>query len=279
MANVLITGCSSGFGLLGALKFARGGDTVFATMRTPSKGAELEKARDAERLDLRVLPLDVTDQASIDKAVAEIEAKGGVDVLVNNAGYELSSPIELAQDDEVRGEFDTNVLGILRTVRAVAPHMRARGRGSVINVSSVAGIVAPPFGGWYAASKHAVEAISEALYYELKPFGIRVAVIEPGAYETGFGGNITPARNFTVDSPYRAAYDNFQQAMGRLREGPATGNDPQQVADAIYDAAYTEAPKLRYICGADANMIATVRRATDFEGFENAMRQTLDWHD
>jgi len=275
--NVLITGCSSGFGMLSALTFARRGDTVFATMRTPSKGAELERLRGAERLPLTVIPLDVTDQASIDGAVAKAESQGGIDVLVNNAGYELLSPVEEAEDDEVQRQFDTNVFGMVRMIRAVAPGMRERGRGAIVNVSSVAGFVSPPYGGFYAATKHAIEGLSEALHYELSPLGIRVAIIEPGGYDTGFGGNRIPARRFTEGSPYWERSERYHQAWAGMRQ--RTPSDPQDVADAIYDAAYTEAPKLRWLCGADANLIATVRKQTDFEGFEAAMRQTLNWYD
>lgn len=276
--NVVITGSNSGFGLLTALKFARGGDNVVATMRTPSKGEELRKTAEAEKLPLTIEALDVTDVTSIERVMSGVEARGGVDVLVNNAGYELRSPIELADDDEVRDEFDTNVLGMLRTIRAVAPAMRERGRGTIVNLSSIAGLVAPPFGGWYGASKHAIEAMSEALHYELQPWGVRVAIVEPGAYATGFRGNIKTARRFTQDTPYWERFEAFEKAFEKIRAAGA-GNDPQQIADTVHEAVYTETPKLRYVCGTDAQMIMGVRKSTDFEGFEAAMRKTLDWWD
>lgn len=273
MANVLITGTSSGFGKLAALAFARNGDTVFATMRNTSKGADLERIRDEEKLSLRVLQLDVLDEASIARAVAEA---GRIDVLVNNAGFELRSPIELADEDEVRSQFDTNVFGVLRLIRAVVPQMRERKSGTVINVSSVAGIVGVPYGGLYSATKHAVEAISEVLHYELHPFNIRVAIVEPGAFETEFGGNIVRARRFSADSPYSDMMERFNQGREKLNPTGAVA-DPGDVARAIVEAAYTEAPKLRYLVGNDAKLIGAVRAQTDFEGFEQAMRQTLDW--
>ncbi|MEX2247918.1 MAG: SDR family oxidoreductase [Dehalococcoidia bacterium] len=275
--NVLITGCSSGFGLLSALTFARRGDTVFATMRTPSKGVELEGIRDAEKLPITLLPLDVTDQRSIDRAVAEVEGKGGIDVLVNNAGYELLSPIEQAEDEEVRSQFDTNVFGVVRMVRAVAPAMRKRGSGTIINLSSVAGFVVPPYAGYYAATKHAVEAISEAMHYELSPLGIRVAIVEPGGFDTGFQDNRIRGQRFTEDSPYWERSERYRQAWAGMRQ--RNPSDPQQVADAVYEAAYTEQPRLRWLVGDDANLIATVRKQMDFEGFEATMRKTLDWWD
>lgn len=274
MANVLITGCSSGFGLLAALHFARNGDTVFATMRDTSKAGELERIRDAERLPIQVLHLDVLDESSIVKAVA---AAGRIDVLVNNAGFEIRSPIELADDDEVRRQFDTNVFGLLRVIRAVAPQMRERRSGAIVNVSSLAGVVAVPFAGLYSASKHAVEALSETLYYEMHPFNVRVAIVEPGAFQTSFDDNITRARRFTEDAPYYDLMERFEKSRGVLNTGEPP--DPNDVAKAIYEAAYTESPKLRYLVGADAQMIVGVRKATDFEGFEQAMRKTLDWWD
>lgn len=278
MANVLITGCSSGFGLLSALEFARKGDNVFATMRDTSKAGELERARDEEKLSITVLPLDVLDDASVTKAVADaIASAGSIDVLVNNAGAELRSPIELATDEEVKWQFDTNVFGLLRVVRAVAPLMRERGSGAIINVGSLAGLVAAPYAGLYSASKHAVEAITEAMHYEMSPFGIRVSVIQPGAFDTGFGSRAREAAAFTSGSPYSERAEKFAEAFGKLRAGPP--QDPQDVAKAIYEAAYREGPKLQTLVGADANMIAGVRKAMDFEGFEQTMRKTLDWWD
>jgi NAD(P)-dependent dehydrogenase (short-subunit alcohol dehydrogenase family) len=279
MANVLITGCSSGFGLLAAVEFARRGNTVHATMRDPKKDGELRRAAEQAKVDVQVRQLDVLDQKSIDRAVSEASAVAPIDVLVNNAGYELRAPIELADDDEVRKQFDTNVFGLLRVVRAVAPTMRERRSGTIINLSSIGGLVAPPYGGLYGATKHAVESISEALYYELKPFGVRVAVVEPGAFRTGFRGNIVTARRFTEDSPYWKGFENFEAAFDTMRSGTSSANDPQDVANAIVDAAFTEAPKLRYLVGSDAQLIAGVRKQMDFEGFEETMRKTLNWYD
>ena len=156
MANVLITGCSSGFGLLSALEFARRGDTVFASMRTVSKATALNDAAAAEGLKVEVVSLDVTDDDSVRSAVAGVAAEAGtIDVLVNNAGIEMNGAIHLIADDEARWQFDTNVLGPLRTMRAVVPIMLHQGGGTIVNVSSVAGVAAVPYSGMYAASKHA----------------------------------------------------------------------------------------------------------------------------
>ncbi len=235
MPNVLITGCSSGFGLLTALEFARRGDRVFATMRDTTKGGELTGTRDAEKLPIDVLQLDVTDQASVDKAVAEVLAHGPIDVLVNNAGFELRGPVEETDDDEVREQFETNVLGLVRVTRAVVPSMRARRSGTIVNLSSIGGVVSVPFEGFYTGSKHAVEAISEALHYELHPHGIRVAIVEPGGFPTNFVNNIRFGRRFTKESPYWAQYEGFQAGLSRMipgGSGEGGASDPGDVARA-----------------------------------------------
>jgi NAD(P)-dependent dehydrogenase (short-subunit alcohol dehydrogenase family) len=263
--------------MLTALEFARRGHTVHATMRNLAKDGDLKAAAEKDKLDIQVRQLDVLDQASIDRCVKEASAMAPIDVLVNNAGFEMRGPIEQIDDDEVKRQFDTNVFGLLRVVRAVVPAMRERGSGTVVNLSSIGGIVAPPYGGMYGATKHAVESISEALYYELKPFGVRVAIVEPGAFVTGFRDNIVTAKRFTKDSPYWKGFEGFEAAFGGMRDGAA--NDPQEVANIVCDAAFTEAPVLRYLAGSDAKLIAGVRKQMDFEGFEDAMRKTLNWYD
>ncbi len=280
MANVLITGTSSGFGMLMALQFARKGDRVFATMRTTAKATELQKRAAAENLKIGVLQLDILDDKSVSAAVEEATKIGGaIDVLINNAGMELRSSIEDADDDEIRRQFDTNVFGTMRVIRAVLPAMRERGAGTIVNLSSIAGIVAPPYGGFYSASKHALEAISEALHYELSAFGVRVIVIEPGAFDTQFNSNAFDARRFNETSPYHDLSQRFAASFSKLRGNGGTPADPNDVAVTTYDAVHDGTPRLRYLVGADANLIATVRKQADFEGFEAAMRQTLDWHD
>ena len=180
MATVLITGCSSGFGKLAALEFARRGDKVYASMRNPSKAGALEEAAKAEKLEVNVVELDVTKAASADRAVKDVISRAGrLDVLVNNAGIGTHGPIEDFDDDEVEAIFNTNVLGVVRTTRAALPTMRKQNSGRIINVGSLAGRVAAPFGGIYSASKHALEAISDALYYELHPVINTVAITVP----------------------------------------------------------------------------------------------------
>ncbi len=275
MATVLITGCSSGIGKLTALAFARRGDAVYATMRDLAKARALREAAAEEGLDLEIVPLDVTDSTSVSGAVERILSESGaVDIAINNAGVFLRSPVEEATDDEVLLQFDTNVFGLLRVIRAVLPGMRDRGGGVIVNVSSVAGLAGRPFGGLYAATKHAVEAISETLHYEVRPYGIRIAIVEPGQFATELFNNAPVARAFNQESPYWPDYQHLEGAMSRLGGGTA---DPRMVADAIVGVATdTEAP-LRTVVGKDAESLLALRRSTDFEGFERNLRAWLGW--
>ena len=279
MAVVLITGCSSGFGQLAALEFARNGDTVYASMRNTAKAGPLEQARDGDKLSIHVVQLDVTDGDSVSSAVRQvIEAEGRIDVLVNNAGIGANGPIEETDVDEAKEIFETNFFGVLRVTQTVLPQMREQKSGTIVNVTSLAGRVAPPFDGIYAASKYALEAASEALYYEVHPFGIRVLVIEPGGFETSIGDNRRIPRRFTEGSPYVELQQRFEQAMTRLPTGGERA-DPQVVAEAIYQAVHDDEPKLRYLVGKDAEMIGGLRRQMDDQQFEQTMRQTLDFWD
>jgi len=270
--NVLITGANSGFGLLTAAAFARAGHRVHAGLRNPAKGAALKALAD-EGLPVTALALDVTDTASIAAAVSKASAPGPIDVLVNNAGFEVSGPVEHLSDASLQRQFDTNVLGVVRMVRAVAPAMRERGEGLIVNVSSVAGHISAPFTGAYSASKHAVEALSETLWFELRPFGVRVVLVEPGAFETSFGANVVTEPAYDEASPYRPIAARFNAAMAAFRSGPP--QEPQEVADIILAAAFDPDPKLRQLAGDDARMLVPLYRSMDFEGFASVMLTRL----
>ena len=277
MSVVLITGCNSGFGFHASLTFARQGHDVFATARNLDRAEPLRDAATAEGLELHVLRLDVRDADSVDGAIAEVvERAGRVDVCVNNAGIELRGPIEECSDDEVLVQFDTNVFGLLRVVRAVLPVMRAQRSGVIVNVGSLAGLVARPYGGLYSATKHAVEAISESLHYECKEFGIRVAVLEPGQFETELLNNAITAARFGDDSIYKAAADRFDEALQRLSPDgrPAP---PEVVAEAIVAVAEDDDAGLRHLVGSDAELVWSVRSGSTFEQYEQTMRAALDW--
>jgi NAD(P)-dependent dehydrogenase (short-subunit alcohol dehydrogenase family) len=277
MAVVLITGCSSGFGKLAALLFARKGDHVFASMRNTSKAGDLEQAKQSENLKLDVVQLDVTDEQSVANAVRQvIDQAGRIDVLVNNAGIGHHGPLEETDDAELREIFDTNFFGVMNVIRHVVPIMREQHSGTIVNVSSLAGRVPPPFSGTYSASKFALEAASESLHFELHPFGIRVALIEPGGFETNIEQNRRVARRFTEGSPYLDIEARFAQSLQKLPAAEVRG-DPQDVADMIYSSVHDEKPKLRYLVGQDAEMIGGLKKQLDDEQFEQTMRQALDF--
>jgi NAD(P)-dependent dehydrogenase (short-subunit alcohol dehydrogenase family) len=276
MAVVLITGCSRGIGLRTALHFGRKGHTVFGSMRDTSLAGELEEAARSEELPIKVVQLDVTDDASVRRAVAEVlDSTGRIDVLVNNAGFGFLGPIEDANLDEAKEVFDTNFFGPLRLVKAVLPTMRKQRSGIIVNVSSMAGVIGEPYNGIYAASKHAIEAASEALHFECHPFGIRVAIIEPGGHDTRGYWRAREELRFAEGSPHLEYGKRFMDAILNKIPGADKPDDPQAVAEAIYDAVYTDRPKLRYPVGEEASIV-TLRRRLDDEEFEQAMRQTLD---
>ncbi|MEY4237685.1 MAG: hypothetical protein RL339_286 [Pseudomonadota bacterium] len=191
--SILVTGASSGFGYAGALLYARLGAKVFATMRNLPRpeATELAAAAKTERLDVTILPLDVTKDDQVLKAVREAErlAGGGLDVVINNAGIGQSGPIEVQDMAAMQLAFDTNVMGVQRVQRAVLPAMRARKSGLIVNISSQLGRVITPSGGPYSATKFALEALSEQLAYELAPHGVEVCIIQPGGYPTKVWSN------------------------------------------------------------------------------------------
>jgi NAD(P)-dependent dehydrogenase (short-subunit alcohol dehydrogenase family) len=260
MGVVLITGCSSGFGLETALAFARRGDTVFATMRDTTKASALRRAADAERLALEITALDVTDTGSVQRAVAGIlERTGGIDVLVNNAGIGARAAVETFPDEVVRAVFETNVFGVLGMLRAVLPGMRERRRGAVVNISSLAGLAPIPFNALYSATKHALEALSEALAFELEPWDIRVAIVEPGYFRTAIGDNVAAMSDLDPASPYAAAE---RRALEGAIRSVNNGGDPRLVAATIVEAATTTEPRRHWLVGPDAELIAPARRTS-----------------
>jgi NAD(P)-dependent dehydrogenase (short-subunit alcohol dehydrogenase family) len=261
MARTLITGCSSGFGRATAVELTKRGHEVVATARRPETLDDLD-------VDMR-LALDVTDDASVTAAVA---AAGTIDALVNNAGIGIGGPVELVPLAEVRRLFETNVFGPLRMMQAVLPQMRARRRGTIINLSSVSGKVAAPLSGFYAASKFALEAMSEALHYEAEHFGIHTVVIEPGFFRT----NISESHvDHGVDEP---PYDELQRLTEQMsaKIGRDAAPGPEVVACAIADAIESDAPALRIPVGTDAEMVLGARAQMDDAAFEGAMRSVLD---
>ena len=282
MSVVLVTGAGAGFGYQASLVFARQGHTVFAAVEADRSGAgdrseQLRALAQDERLDLHVVALDQRDTKAVEIAVDEVLATGGrIDILVNAGGSELRGPVEETSDDELFAVFDTNVFGLVRMLRAVLPVMRRQRAGVIVTVSGVAGLVARPFGGAYSAAKHGVEAISEALHLEAKPFGIRVAIIEPGQFATESAVHPDVVAAHDATSPYQDAAAEFDAAVRRLVPDGRPA-DPDAVADLIVQVAEDDAAPLRHLAGADAELIVSVRRAVEFEEYEQTMRAALDW--
>ena len=267
MAVALITGCSSGIGKLSALEFARRGHRVYASMRNLQGASYLRAVAQAERLAIEIIQLDVTDAASVKDAVAQIIAREGrIDILVNNAGFGSHGPVEDYDDDEIRQVFETNFFSAIRVTRAVLPAMRAQRSGTIVMVSSISGVRTFPFMAVYSASKFALEAISNGLRYELRPFGIRVVLIEPGNFKTRAGANMhfprrvrDGAKEGTADPLYARIIKHRMKAAGDLALGDAT-----DVARVIVDAAEAENPQARYLVGRDALELAALS-VEDFE--------------
>jgi len=277
-STVLVTGCSSGFGLLTAVVFARNGHRVVASMRDTAKAAPLLDAAATAGVEVEVAELDVSSSRSVERAIeAVVASTGHLDIVVNNAGIELFGAVHLVSDEEASRQLDTNVVGIVRVARSAVPHMVRQGRGTIVNVGSIAGKVGVPYSGLYAASKHAVEALTEAMHFELGHLGIRVAVVEPGQFATRLSDNSFVAASMPEGS---AEYVRWQAFRGRMRQlvggQPA---DPQLVADVIYAAATSNEPRLRWPVGDDAALVLDTKAAMSFEDFDTAMRTTLDWHD
>jgi NAD(P)-dependent dehydrogenase (short-subunit alcohol dehydrogenase family) len=262
VARALITGCSTGIGRATAVELTKRGHDVVATARRPEVLDDLDVAL--------CLALDVTSDTSVEAAVAEA---GPIDVLVNNAGISFGGPIERIPLAEVQRVFETNVWGAVRMVQALAPGMRLRQRGAIVNVSSTMGRVVAPLGGCYAASKWALEALSEAMDNELRHFGIRTIVIEPGYIATP----ILEKERAQVEPPYDELQQLWDGAVAQLQgDGPP---GPEIVAAAIADALEEDEPKLRHPVGADAEMIISLRDSLSYEEFVTTVRGTLgiDW--
>jgi NAD(P)-dependent dehydrogenase (short-subunit alcohol dehydrogenase family) len=238
MAVVLITGCSSGFGVEFAAAFARRGDTVVASMRDVSRASRLQERLGREGLSVDVRALDVTDAESVATLVSHV---GRVDVLVNNAGIGAVSALETLDGALLRQVFETNVFGALAMTQAVLPGMRAQGSGRVVMVSAIGAVLNTAFLGAYCASKHALDCLAATLDIETRPFGIRVSSVLPGAFNTGMADNIR--REYA--EPYADAAQRYYEGLtARMAAG---GRDLSAVTDAVVEAATADDPKLRYL--------------------------------
>jgi NAD(P)-dependent dehydrogenase (short-subunit alcohol dehydrogenase family) len=268
----LVTGCSSGIGRATALRLAGSGWKVYASARRPEAISEL---RDA---GCQTLALDVTDEQSMHAAVASVErAEGAIGVLINNAGYSQSGAIETVPMEAVRRQFETNVFGLVRLTQLVLPKMRAQRWGKIVNIGSMGGRLSFPGGGHYHATKHAVEAISDAMRFELRGFGIDVILLEPGLITTEFGEAATASMADTKivgDDPYAT----FNATVGAVTKGAydgpmrLLGGGPDRVAKVIERALKRRHPPARITITPSAKVTIAVRRLLPDRAWDAAMR-------
>jgi NAD(P)-dependent dehydrogenase (short-subunit alcohol dehydrogenase family) len=270
---VLITGCSTGIGRASALRLAGSGWTVYASARRAETIADL---RDA---GCRTLALDVTDEDSMRAAVEEVErAEGAVGVLVNNAGYSQSGAIETVPLEAVRRQFETNVFGLVRLTQLALPKMRSQRWGRIVNVGSMGGLLSFPGAGHYHATKHALEALSDAMRFELRGFGIDVVLLEPGLITTEFSETATTAMTRATSETEEGPYARFNAAVGALTTGAYKGPmrlfgaGPDRVAKVIERAITRRRPPARIKITPSAKVTIAMRRLLSDRAWDAAMR-------
>ncbi|HYM54802.1 MAG TPA: SDR family NAD(P)-dependent oxidoreductase [Solirubrobacteraceae bacterium] len=271
---VLITGCSSGIGRATALRLAGSGWTVYATARRPESIADLADA------GCHTLALDVTDEQLMRAAVDAVErAEGAVGVLINNAGYSQSGAIETVPLQAVRRQFETNVFGLVRLTQLVLPKMRAQRWGKIVNVGSMGGRLSFPGGGHYHATKHALEAISDAMRFELRGFGIDVILLEPGLITTEFGEAATASMAEVGGAEEQDPYADFNATVGAVTKGAydgpmrLLGAGPDRVAKVIERAISRRRPPARITITPSAKLTIATRRLLSDRTWDAAMRR------
>ncbi len=261
---ILITGASSGMGKITAEALIREGHTVYCGARNT------DKMRDLEIRGGRIFRLDMSDVRSIEAVVDPIiSAEGRIDVLWNNAGFGLYGPVEEIPIEKARYQFEVNLFGLARLTQQVLPHMRAQGDGLILNTSSMGGRMYTPLGAWYHASKHALEGWSDCLRLELKEFGIRVVLLEPGVIETGFVREVEnqfPAES--TSGPYKRIVQGF---MNAIATGAARGSSPAVIAGTVKKIINKKNPRPRYLIGRMAKPMVVIRNLFGDRIFDKIM--------
>ncbi|KAA2245382.1 SDR family oxidoreductase [Chitinophaga agrisoli] len=242
MKTIFITGTSSGLGKAAVRLFHNNGWKVIATMRDTTKAS----FDDMEHVT--VLPLDIADPAQINAIVAQVIAAGEIDVVLNNAAYGAMGPLEGLSEEQLRKQVDTNLLGAIRITQAFVPHFRNKKSGLFVNITSIAGLVTFPFDSIYHAVKFGLEGFSEAMSYELAPWGISIKTVAPGFIRTAFASNIvhTPA------APYQDLMDRYMGVVTGMMDPNTSGSTPEEVAAVVYEAVTDGKKKVHYTAGADA---------------------------
>ena len=268
----IVTGSATGIGYETAVHLAKNGFHTYATMRNLQKANGITEMAKTENLPLSLIQLNVTDDISVTKAIDTVMNESGrIDVLVNNAGYGLVGSVEDMSIQEMKAQYETNIFGVFRVTKAVLPHMRKQHGGSIVNISSIAGRIALPLYSAYVSTKFAVEGLSESMAYELEPFGIKVAIIEPGAIKTNFRRE-QAAKGSSEDSPYSSMMQSPSKAIEKILKHRLY---PEEVAKTVIQAIENPKPKLRYIVGKDAEELIELRRKTSDEEFFHMVGQNI----
>jgi NAD(P)-dependent dehydrogenase (short-subunit alcohol dehydrogenase family) len=270
----VVTGSSTGIGFETSLLLARSGFQTYATMRTLKKSKNITEIANTENLPLTAIQLDVNDDRSVKDAISQIVAENKrIDVLINNAGYGLFSPIEDVTLGQVKEQFETNFFGVVRVTSEVLPTMRKQRKGTIVNVSSVAGKVGTPVLSAYAATKFALEGLSESMRYELKEWGINIVIIEPGAIRTKVFENVkTGDIRSRSESPYADVIERASKGFGKMMDNSSS---PKLVAETILNAITSKEPEIRYLVGEDAEYIMKIRKNSTDKEFENWMHESI----
>jgi NAD(P)-dependent dehydrogenase (short-subunit alcohol dehydrogenase family) len=270
----VVTGSSSGIGYETSIALARSGILTYATVRNLQKATNLESIRDKEMLPLKIQQLDVTDDASVNKAIQAIVSESGrIDVMVNNAGYGLVGAFEDLSMEEIRSQFETNFFGVVRVIQSVLPIMRKQKFGILVNISSGAGRFGYPSGSAYVSTKFALEGLSESIAYELDQFGIKVILVEPGVIRTNFdSGMVVAKKSQNTTSPYF----NMTKKMDTVfRQLLRNSSPPSLVADVVSQAVKSQNPNLRYLAGKDVEQWADQKKKMSDSEFFNMMKQSF----
>lgn len=267
----IVTGSSSGIGFEICLMLARNGLITYATMRDLNKSSTLKSIADKEKIPLRCIQLDVTDEMSVKQAIETIVNEShNIDILINNAGYGLSGALEDLLINEIKLQFETNFFGLIRATQEVLPIMRNQRSGIIVNISSGLGRFGIATSSAYASSKFAVEGLTESMSYELEPFGIKTILVEPGIIKTNFiKAAVLAQKSKDPNSPYFQFMNNMDEGMKRLIEN---SESPEYVARVVLDAINDSNPKLRYLAGKDVEHIMEIKNKMSDEDFHNMIK-------